>query len=299
MNRSIKIIFNIALLLVVVGLLWVMIRRTASEEKPTYAEVPTEAPDSGRYALASSFELGEEIKSFAMAGEQLFVAAADTIHIYSMAGELQNAFGVSAGVRDIAFADSNVYALYQSSIEIYDLTGNLVEHWEACSDLSDYCSLAVAGGFVFASDAANKNICQYTRSGGFVRFISSPNGFVIPSYSFDMASHNDTLYVANSGRHQIEVFTLEGKFVRTFGKPEDFVGCCNPSYISIRNDGQLLSSEKGIPSIKLFDNNGEMKEILLNSTALGGGNKAKEVKALGESLVLSSGSIIKIFNQRQ
>ena len=91
--------------------------------------------------------------------------------------------------------------------------------------------MALTGDFVFITDAQNKNIVKYSREGNFKTFIDSPRDFIIPSYSFDILSYNDTLYCVNSGRHLIESYTLDGDFIAAFGGSGTehgfFAGCCN------------------------------------------------------------------------
>ena len=298
MNKSLKIIINIAIFLVVIGFIWYM-ARSVNKEETTYAETQQEEPFNSRYKEKFSFELPEEINRFELYNGKLYISAGQSVYLYDTGGNRITSFHVKPGVRDIATGENGIYILYPTFIEVYSEDGILIREWEACSELSDYCSFALAGEFVFVTDTENKNICQYTHEGNFVRFIKSPRGFIIPSYSFDIVSRNDTIYCANSGRHLVESYTLNGDFIAAFGGPGSeagfFAGCCNPAYITLTPAGELLTSEKGNPRISSFERNGKFREVILNSRLLGGGNKAYEVCTDGERLFVAGKKIINIY----
>ena len=301
MKSNLKILLNIAIFLVVIGFVWYMVR-VINKQETTYAETATEEPFISPYKEVSSFTLPQEINRFELHDNKLYISAGESIFVYDLEGKQLASFPVKPYVRDITVEEGSIYVLYPSFIEVYSTEGEWMHQWEACSELSDYCSFALAGDFVFVTDAENKNICQYTKEGNFIRFIRSPYGFIIPSYSFDIESKNDTIYCANSGRHLIETYTLDGKFIAAFGgsgsEPGTFVGCCNPVYISFSTEGELITSEKGNPRISSFERNGKFKEVLLNSKMLGGGNKAYEVQADGNQLFVAGKNKISIFESK-
>ena len=216
--------------------------------------------------------------------------------VANVAGETLNDAG---GVRDIAIKENLIYLLFPTSIKVYSHEGLEVKAWEACSDNSNYCSLTLTSDYVFVTDADNKNICKYTIDGNFIDFINSPRGFVIPSYSFDIDIWNDTIYCVNSGRQQIETYTLDGDFIASFGhpggQPGAFAGCCNPTHILFTNEGDILTSEKGNPRICVFEKNGRLKNLLLNSKMLGGGSNAYDIKMSNDKLYVALNKTVSVF----
>ena len=297
MGKNLKIILNIAVFLIVIGFIW-YVARSVNKEEITCVENRTEALFKSPYKEISSFEMPQEINRFELHDGKLFISSGKSVYIYDTIGTRLYSFTVKQGVRDITIEGEKIYVLFPTFIEVYTYKGELYHNWEACSELSDYCSLTLAGDFVFVTDAENKNICQYTKDGNFVRFIKSPHGFIIPSYSFDIENKNDTIYCVNSGRHLIETYTLDGEFISAFGGPGGeagfFAGCCNPVYISFTPDGELLTSEKGNPRISVFERNGIFKEMILNSRLLGGGNKAYETQTDGNRLFIAGKNKISI-----
>lgn len=254
---------------------------------------------SSPYKLVSSFKVPDFIEAFELTGNQIIVAASNNIFIYDETGNLTNNFAVGSNLRDIAADGNNIYLLFATRIEVYNLDGEWQRDWEACSDRSDYCSMAVTPESLFVTDAANKNICQYTTEGNFVRFIQSPDGFVIPSYSFGITYVNETIYCSNPGRHRVEKYTPDGKYTGSFGKAGGmagmFCGCCNPVHLAYTSTGDILTSEKGNPRISCYSIDGEFRSLLLDSKALGGGNTAYDIKVRKDRLFLAGKDIISTF----
>lgn len=251
------------------------------------------------YKLVSSFSVPDQIESFEIYDDKLVVAASNNIFIYDRSGGLIQNFPVGSQVRDLTVQNGHIYLLYPTRIETYNLEGEWVNDWEACSEESDYCSFAVTPDFVFVTDAINKNICKYTTEGNFVKFIQSPNGFIIPSYSFGITHIDGTIYCSNSGRHQIESYTLDGDYIGTFGKAGGatgmFCGCCNPVHLAYTSTGEIITSEKGNPRISCYSPDGQFRSVLLDKEALGGGNKAYGIKVKDDKLFVSGKNLISTF----
>ena len=298
MGKSLKIIVNIAVFLLIAGFVWYLIHSKNTNET-FFTQTQIEEPIITPYKQVSSFSTPGEINRIDLYDNQLYLSIEESVYIYDTEGNPLASFNVNANVRDIAVDNSEIYVLYADYIEVYSKTGELIRGWEACSSLSDYSSFDVVENYVFVTDARNKEICQYTIEGYFVRFIKSPQGFIIPSHTFDIEAWNDTVYVVNSGRHLIESYTLDGKFIAAFGgsgaEAGSFVGCCNPAYISFTPEGNLVTSEKGNPRIALFDQDGTFKKIILNSPLLGGGVRAYEMRAEGNKLFVAGRSSIATF----
>ena len=68
-----------------------------------------------------------------------------------------------------------------------------------------------------------------------MKFIQSPSGFIVPSYSFGITNIDGVVYCSNPGRHLVESYSPEGEYISSFGKPGGaaglFSGCCNPVYL--------------------------------------------------------------------
>ena len=251
------------------------------------------------YKLVSSFSVPGGIESFELMDDKLIVAAANNIFIYDRTGRLLNNFAIGSQVRDIATEDDLIYILFPARIEVYNTDGELVRDWEACSAHSDYCSFTLAPGSVFVSDAANKNLCKYTTEGNFVKFINSPNRFIIPSYTFGVTYVDGVIHCSNSGRHQVEKYSLDGEYIGAYGKPGTvagmFCGCCNPVHLTHTSTGEIITSEKGSPRISCYGSDGQFRSVLLDDKVLGGGRVAYDVKVLDDKIFVAGKDMISTF----
>lgn len=251
------------------------------------------------YRRVYGFMAPDEICALEVDGGSIYIAMPNNISVYGMSGELQTNFPIPSDLRDMTVYDGLIYALFPTRIEVYNRQGDMTMEWEACSDNSDYCSLAVCENGVFVTDASNKNICKYTLDGTLVRFIQSPKGFIVPSYCFGIAYIDGLIYCSNPGRHQVESYTTEGAFIASFGKAGveagAFSGCCNPAVLTSSTHGELLTSEKGIPRISCYGPRGEFRSVLLDSKALGGGNAAYDVRVMNDKLIVAGGDKVSVF----
>ncbi len=280
----------------IVGLTGFLFHRNLVSPKETHqrnGESRKEDALPSPYKLLSSFKVPDFIEAFELNGTRIIVAASNNIFIYDTAGNLMNNFAVGSNVRDIATDDNHIYLLFPTRIEVYTPQGEWLRDWEACSDQSDYCSMTVTPEAVFVTDAANKNICQYTKEGGFTRFIQSPDGFIIPSYSFGITYTNGTVYCSNPGRHKVEKYTPDGEYIGSFGESGGaagmFCGCCNPVHLTYTPAGNILTSEKGNPRISCYSADGKFRNVLLDSKTLGGGSTAYDIKNHKDKLLAICG----------
>ncbi len=304
MNKTSKIALNILLFLLIAGFGYYMVLSITSEENTTQPdEENTRETFVSPYEKISSFEADYEIRSFYIYENAIYVALYNKVSVFDISGKHQYDFSIEKKPCDIVVDETAVYLLYPAGIGLYSSNGQKTGDWEACGDNSDYCALTVTKEYVFVTDAENKNIVQYDKQGGLVRFIQSPEGFIIPSYAFDIISINDTVYCVNSGRHQIESYTSDGEFIDSFGKSGAeagaFAGCCNPVYLAKSSGGHILTSEKGNPRISCYGKKGKFRSILFDSHTLGDGTAAYEMKVSGENLYISNKKTISIYGYRK
>jgi hypothetical protein len=219
--------------------------------------------------------------------------------IYGKDGALLLKIPVGKEIRDIKVEDERIYLLYPAEIEVFTLKGEKVAGWKARRNNSDYCSMALSSDYIFVTDAENKNICKYTKEGDFMAIILSPNGFIIPSYAFDIINIHDTIYCSNSGRHQIESYTLHGEYIASFGKSGSeagsFAGCCNPVFLAATQCGDILASEKGNPRISCFSRDGKFRTILFDAKTLGGGTNAYRMKVKEDKIFVAGKNTLSEF----
>jgi len=300
MNKTLKITLNILVFVMIAGFGYYMVHSIGSEKTTIQShEENAESVFVSPYKKTNSFDAASNIICFDICENTIYAALSDKISVFNLSGKHQRDFSIKAGARDIVIADVAIYLLYPARIDLYSLDGEKKGEWEACSDNSDYCAITTTKDYVFVTDAENKNIVQYDKQGRLVRFIKSPEGFVIPSYSFGIVNINDTIYCSNSGRHKIESYTVEGEFIASFGvagtQAGAFAGCCNPVYLEKTVGGHILTSEKGNPRISCYGRDGKFRTVLFDSNALGGGTTAYRMRAIGENIYIANKRTISIF----
>ena len=251
------------------------------------------------YKLVSSFQIPEPAKALRIHNDYLLVASEKQVSVFNSQGKLLNQFQVNETVRDLFVDQSLIYILQPRHISVYNFSGELVNDWNACSEQSDYCSIAVSSDALFVTDAGNKNIAKYSKTGQFDKFIQSPNRFIIPSYTFGITCIDDIIYCSNSGRHLIESYTNAGDYIQSFGQPGGaaglFCGCCNPVHLTHTITGDILTSEKGNPRISCYSRDGAFKGILLNAESLGGGNLAYQMAVEADKIVVAGKNMVSTF----
>jgi len=300
MNKGLKIALNILVFVLIAGFGYYMVHSIKSGEKATQSgEGYEENTFVSPYKKTNSFNAAYNILSFDICGDKVFAAQSNQISVFDLSGKHLYDFAIEPEVRDMVVEDTAIYLLYPTQIDVYSLDGQKKDGWEACSSNSDYCALTTSEDYVFVTDAEDKNIVQYDKQGGLVRFIKSPQGFIIPSYTFDIININDTIYCSNSGRHKIESYTLDGEFITSFGssgaRAGAFAGCCNPVYLEKTQNGNILTSEKGIPRISSYGRNGKFRTVLFDSKMLGGGTEAYKMRVSGEDIYIANKKTISIY----
>ncbi len=111
--------------------------------------------------------------------------------------------------------------------------------------------LAVVDRWIFVVDSILRKVCVFQKNGQFVMSFGGER-FVRPS---GIAFHPDskTVYVTDTGRHAIYVFTTTGKFVRQIGSRGVSVGKFNfPTYLWFDAQGNLYVSDTLNYRIQVF-----------------------------------------------
>ena len=140
-------------------------------------------------------------------------------------------------------------------------------------------SIALDSKSVFVADAGARVVWHFGRDGRRRSRIGERDpdrnvpGFIVPSPYFDVQMAPDGLLrIVDPGRHQVTAFTVEGDLELAWGEAsyalEGFSGCCNPSHIAFLPDGRIVTSEKGIPRVKVHDERGRFVTAVVGADGL-------------------------------
>lgn len=216
----------------------------------------------------------DEPKGIAISGNNIIVVTEKQLLKYdSLGNELTRK--ELPDTADCVTVDTNneIWIGTRHSVALFDHGGTLLKRWNSFGDRSVITSLAVAGETVYVADAGNRIVYQCNTNGQILSKIGEKNedkgvpGYVIPSPYFDLAlDDNHFLWVVNPGRHSFENYNPDGSLRTSWGitsfKIEGFSGCCNPAHMAIMADNSFVTSEKGMPRIKLYGQHGEFLGVI-------------------------------------
>lgn len=147
----------------------------------------------------------------------------------------------------------------------FDPQGKPLKEWgeegRGPGQMRNVTAIAASETLLHAADSANRKVLRFDHNG---EFADEREGYQIPSPFFDCAiGPQGALAVANTGNHRIEFYEDEGgTLARQWGQLgtglADFCGCCNPSNLAFLPDGRILTAEKGVLRIKLYDSEGKL-----------------------------------------
>ena len=170
-------------------------------------------------------------------------------------------------------ADGTLYVGLRDHVEVYGPKGALKAKWESLGPRAVITAIAVAANDVFVADAGGLVVLRCDLAGKVVRRIGRADkeknipGFVVPSPYFDLAvGPEGLLWAANPGRHRLEGYTFDGDLEVSWGKAsfaiDGFCGCCNPTNFAILPDGRFVTSEKGLPRVKIYKADGTLESVV-------------------------------------
>lgn len=249
--------------------------RSSGEEHILYKELPSILPGM---ELITALAVDQDDRIY-VAGDgavSVFSPSGENLAIHRLSGTTneQSADETYSYVGCLAVDGSgDIYTGLSGRIVILDPKGSVRARWESPSENALFTSIALAEDYVFAADAGTKVIWRWDRSGENPQRIGDRNpdkdipGLIIPSPYFDVAIDEEGfLWAANSGRHQLENYTVSGDLRAFWGEAamgiEGFCGCCNPSHFSLLGDGSFVTSEKGIPRIKIMNRAGLLAAVV-------------------------------------
>ena len=215
-----------------------------------------------------------EQKGIAISGKQIIVVAEKLLLKYDYSGKeiLRKDLTDTANCVTVD-ANNEIWIGMLHSVASFDQEGTLLKQWNSFGGRSVITSLAVSGETVYVADAGNRIVYQCNKNGQILSKIGEKDttkgvpGYVIPSPYFDLAlDDNNFLWVVNPGRHSFENYNPDGTMRTTWGiasfKIDGFSGCCNPAHIALMADNSFITSEKGMPRIKMYGQHGEFLGVV-------------------------------------
>jgi len=124
---------------------------------------------------------------------------------------------------------------------------------------------------LLVGDATARFIRRLTADGrplGEIGAQTKTRGFMLPngSLDFDVDAHG-VVRAGDTGRHRVSAWTLDGAPLGFFGRfgqqdPAHFVGCCNPVNLALTPDGKVVTAEKMVARVKVYEPDGRLLALL-------------------------------------
>ena len=194
----------------------------------------------------------------------VFVAGEDTLVAYGGDGAETARLVLTGTPHCLAVApDGDVLLGMMDRVEVLDASGAPKATWDTLGGKARITSIVASEREVYVADAGHRIVLRFDRAGGLLGRIGEKDpekeipGFIVPSPYLDVAfdSHG-ALWAVNPGRHGLESYRPNGDPVTSWYRPSmeasGFCGCCNPTHIAFRNDGSLVTAEKGLSRVKLY-----------------------------------------------
>lgn len=235
------------------------------------------------YAEKLNFKVeADDWGGIAVSDSTIVVASANKLLKFDYRGKLISSYQLIDTATCIAVDENRqVWIGMRHYVAMYDMNGTLVKRWNSYGENAVFTSLAVSGENVYVADAGNRIVYHLNTNGQLEQKIGEKDehegipGFIIPSPYFDVAiDDNNFLWAANTGRHVFENYNPDGSLRTSWGitsfKIEGFSGCCNPAHFAIMDDNSFVTSEKGMPRIKLYDQHGQFSGVVAAPTSFTG-----------------------------
>ena len=141
-------------------------------------------------------------------------------------------------------------------------------------------AIAVAGDSIWVADAGNREVLLCSPAGQVISHLARRTGpdddaaLIVPSPHLDVAVAADGgVWIANPGRHRLQLHGLDGALVRQWGsfsndESAGFTGCCNPADFARMPDGGIVTADKGeLARIRLFAADGKLLAVVADTAA--------------------------------
>jgi len=241
--------------------------RKAAAFRDDFQAFSSAPPQLLRYRLLREIPLElDQPRGIAVGPDGRLYACGDrTVLVIDCAGAVQRRLELEGEPTCVAAgAGGTLYVGMQDHVEVLDPSGTR-RAWPDLGGQAIVTSIAVAGGGVFVADAGNRAVLRFDLGGMLAGRVGSD--YRVPSPFFDVAAAADgTVWVADTGRHSLRHFTPEGELLASWGGQstalDGFLGCCNPAHVSLLPCGSLVTSEKGILRVKVYQPDGKLEAVV-------------------------------------
>ncbi len=213
-----------------------------------------------------------QLRAIAVDSKDWVYAAGDSeVKVFDPEGRFQRRWFTSQPGFSLLVQDGTVYVGQEGQLEFFDPSGHLLNTWQDPERLGRVTALGLQANSILIADAKDRCIRRFDRQGGWRNDIGKDNrmkGFKIPNGTLDFAiDSGGTIHACNPGKHRVERYTPEGELLGHIGRfdgrnPEGFPGCCNPTNLTVSDQGWVYVTEKAGPRAKVYDGEGRLLSVI-------------------------------------
>lgn len=266
MNKKLSAIFALIIILAFMG--YIIYDATSRSESDPAVETVRDTTFADNWKITATISTDEgRLTSVAVSDDGTICLGGDSF-IKVIDRGLNKLWDIKTEQKITALAVSGdtIFASTGETILIVSKDGKTLAEWGPYEGNSIITSLSAKPGRLAVADAGSKRIFILGREGEVISMMGqSGDHFIIPSPYFDLAWAGNILITANPGKRRIEKWDADGKMISAFGEPGTapgaFCGCCNPSHITLFQNG-IVTAEKGINRIKILNGEGSFVEFV-------------------------------------
>lgn len=224
---------------------------------------------------ASAYPFRRSLAGVAVGAGDIIVALGDDeVRIFDSRGSFVRNWRVVPKASCIAVSpDQQIYIGVAENVEIYDTDGNRKRGFAVDEKRrqAEITAVRVYKSNILVADASARIIRRFDLDGRQIGEIGRKNkagSFILPNrwLDFDVDSKG-IVRATDTGRHLVTSWTLDGSPIGSFGKfgmsnPEDFVGCCNPVNLAAMPGDKIVTAEKMIARVKVYESNGRLLAVI-------------------------------------
>lgn len=265
-----------------------------------------------RYRQIASIRTGLDRSAGLAVGpnDAVCVAGDQEVRVFARNGRVQRTLALDDTPTCVGVdKDGTIFVGYKTTVTMHKLDGEILAAWTVGGKHPHVTCVTPAGNNVWVADAGDRVVLRYDRTGRLIGRIGERDearkvpGLIVPSPHLDVAvGPNGLLLVNNPGRLALETYTQDGKLVSYFQRSsmavDGFCGCCNPTDLALLPDGRVVTSEKGIPRIKVLKTDGTLDCVVAAPESFSAASAALDVAVsrTGEILVLDPRArLVRIF----
>lgn len=235
---------------------------------------PKTDPKLLKYREASTLKPGIHwLRGLCAFKQSIWIAGDMSIVEVGLDGTRKNSFEIGETAKCVACdPDGRLFAATDD--KVFPLEQG--ECWPSLGTRARIVSLVATKEFVFVADAGNRRILRFDHSGKLLDQFGEKTpeypGLIVPSPFIGLATHpSGDLLVTNIGLHRVERHAIKGGLIEAVGEAgmgmDGFCGCCNPTHVSVLPNGDMVTSEKGLPRVKVIRADGSLRCVVAGPEA--------------------------------